>query len=211
MLTIACVLKNGGDYDSSYVRHLFKQCRRQIELPFNFVCFTDKENDFAWEGLQRVHLSYGLNGWWSKLEVFRLKGQPVLYLDLDTVLAGSLDPLIAQIEAEQHTFLALRPFKPTEVWASGVLGFNGDFSGILESVTALDIIRHRWDQRWMSHWLGTNSVDVSAVQDFVNVVSYKHHCRSTGKIPADASIVCFHGKPRPRDVGAPFFEEEALV
>nr|WP_145924153.1 hypothetical protein [Halomonas elongata] len=39
-------------------------------------------------------LAHGWPGWWSKLELFRPHGGDLLYLDLDTVVRGDLQPLI---------------------------------------------------------------------------------------------------------------------
>lgn len=36
-------------------------------------------------------------------------------------------------------------------------------------------------------------------QNLIKVYSYKIHCNRG--IPADADVVCFHGKPRPWDIG----------
>jgi hypothetical protein len=36
--------------------------------------------------------------------------------------------------------------------------------------------------------------------DSEHVVSYKYHCRTTGKLPDNARVVSFHGKPDPSEV-----------
>ena len=85
-LTIACVLRSGGDFDAEYVERLRDGVAANLSLPHRFVCLSDIEVP-----CERVALRHGWPGWWSKLELFeQLKGR-VLYFDLDTVIAGSLN------------------------------------------------------------------------------------------------------------------------
>lgn len=98
MLTVACVWVNGHvPFGVEYVEKLQHMVQRWVHRPFRFVCFTDR----PWllpDGMDRVVIpSPGkLKGWWSKVELFNpaheLTGR-VLYLDLDTLIVGSLDDI----------------------------------------------------------------------------------------------------------------------
>jgi len=97
-LTIACVLRSGGDFDQEYVERLRDGVAANLSLPHRFVCLSDVEVP-----CERLALQHGWPGWWSKLELFeQLKGR-VLYFDLDTVIAGSLD----EIASYPHAFSML--------------------------------------------------------------------------------------------------------
>lgn len=99
MLTVACVWVNANvPYTVEYVTKLRAMCRRWIDRPFRFVCLTDR----PWllpDSIERVviQLPKGMKGWWGKIELFnanRRLGPRVLYLDLDSLIVGSLDAII---------------------------------------------------------------------------------------------------------------------
>lgn len=212
MLTIACVLKSGGDYDPGYVANLCRQFwKHHPDLEHEFVCLTDwgQEDGEETDALEELPITVlplrrRYPGWWSKLEAFRVDG-PTIYLDLDTAILGPLDQLLDAVQVKKCPFIALRPFKATEKWASGVMGWHGQINWLFYEFMPDRHMALQWDQRYLSFKLAEKSVPVMAVQDILpGVYSYKHHCRPS--IPEDANLVCFHGKPRPRDVGAPFYE-----
>ena len=91
MLTVACVL-SPGRYDETWVRKLKAGVDRHLTIPHRFVCLTNEPI----EGIETVNLIHDWPGWWSKIELFRpgLFDYPVLYLDLDTMVCGNIDPLI---------------------------------------------------------------------------------------------------------------------
>ena len=151
--------------------------------------------------------------WWAKLEVFRIKG-PVLYFDLDTIVVGSIDPLVeavARLEADD--FLMLRAFRDGN-WASGIMGWTGDYDWLRMLFTSLSpsfpcvksFIRARvgsqiyWgDQEWIREQLKKRATNVIAAQNVCpGIYSYRRHCLEA--LPSNARIVCFHGQPRPADV-----------
>ncbi|MCC7347678.1 MAG: hypothetical protein IT538_09805 [Variibacter sp.] len=91
-LTVACVYRSGGKvYSARYVHVLRDMVARNLSLPHRFVCLTD---DPAVE-TERIPLVTDWPGYWSKLELYRpgLFGGPVLYVDLDTIIHGSIDRL----------------------------------------------------------------------------------------------------------------------
>lgn len=90
-LTIACVLKSGGDFDAEYVERLRDGVSKNLGKPHRFVCFSDVSVP-----CDRIPLKHDLPGWWSKMELFRhdIGLEDVFYLDLDTVIIGDLNPLV---------------------------------------------------------------------------------------------------------------------
>ena len=106
--------------------------------------------------------------------------------------------------------MMLRGFRHPERRASGVMAWEGDYSGLYdafckENGKILNAIgRPPWDQEFIHQRLWTlYEQQPHIVQRVINVASYKNHC--LGKQPDNAppestSIVCFHGNPRPVEV-----------
>jgi hypothetical protein len=195
LVKVVCVYKTGGDYTAEYVRRLRDQVAENISFPYQFVCYSDDPRVVG-----RVPLRLGLAGWWSKLEVFRETG-PVLYLDLDTVILRDITDTVARIVRFPGLvpFAMLQAFKKGEQWASGIMAWHGDFGKIAEPPGNL----YGWDQH---HIVKVLREQYGITPNFINrsqygIVSYKHHCRGPEGPPASARIVCFHGKPRPHEVG----------
>ena len=95
-------MKWGTLYPASYVNVLYQACRANITGDFKFVCLTENQ-----DGLDPAIISHPIpdlnlephhwtKGGWPKLAVFAkdffgLTGR-ALFIDLDTVISGSLDP-----------------------------------------------------------------------------------------------------------------------
>jgi CTP-dependent riboflavin kinase/uncharacterized Rossmann fold enzyme len=188
-LTVACV--NVGNYcgqGETYVRTLRDMVGRNLETPHRFVCFTDSPID----GIECRPVPDGLTGWWAKLWLFHeLKG-PTLYLDLDTVITGPLEPLDYQGE-----FACLRDFYRPDGLGSGVMMWNGDLSRIWRD----------WDESGRpilqggdQEWIEQAYPHAERLQDVFPGLICSFKVDATEGIPKDASVVCFHGKPRPHEV-----------
>jgi hypothetical protein len=69
-LAIACVLKSGGCFGKDYVKILKNMLMRNLNIAHEFIAITDiPECDN-----NAVPLKCNYPGWWSKLELFNLKG-----------------------------------------------------------------------------------------------------------------------------------------
>ena len=193
-MRIICVLKSGGDFDSSYVYKLFDSLKEYVKIPFTFHCLSDLQM----EGISPAPLTQGLHGWWSKLEIFRFSG-PALYLDLDTIITGNITDLIKEVELlHSDCFYMLEAFNSSRLFASGIMAWNGNWSWLTKSC-----IRNRsiffWDQDCIYYTLKRDNIQVLPIhRSDHGIYSYKHHCRE--KVPEDAKVICFHGKPRPHEV-----------
>lgn len=198
--TVVCVLKSGGDFTPLHALNLREQALEH-NPDVEFICLTD-----MFEKEWTRPLKNRWEGWWSKIEVFsREYVGAVIYLDLDTALFGSLTPLFEAIEDRPASMFMRRPTRKKEQWASGVMGFFEQRKEIYETFLR-DPMRWmrllKWDQRFISTQLRCEWV--GAVQDHLSgMYSYKHHCRLS--LPDDARVVCFHGKPRPHEVGKPYW------
>lgn len=200
MITVACVLKSGrferAIYKDGYTADDVLRLRNMVADNLGghrFVCFSDVDVP-----CERIPLQNNWPGWWSKIELFStVFDGTVLYFDLDTVIAGSLNEL-----AEfNHQFTMLRDFGSWNVPNSGFMAWRGDFTHLYSRFK-------QSPDRYMSEYvtvprLGDQSF-ISEHQKPVNlwqdvfpgkVFSYKFHIREKPR-PADARVVCFHGQPK---------------
>lgn len=207
-LKIICVLRSGGDYDVEYVTNLKKGLDRHIgyRTDWNLVCFTDmlhevKEAKDELDGVEIVPLEFMLPGWWSKLEIFKYTG-PCLFFDLDTLIMNDISPLMDKVfEMGEKDFLMLEAFGINEGWASAVMAWNGDWHQILSDFNPKNMRYYRGDQNYISETVRLPELETNldTVQNIIKgVYSYKYHCLAN--CPPNATIVCFHGDPRPRGV-----------
>ena len=191
-LTFATVLKTGGEYVASHVHALYKQVRTYLPQA-TFVCLSDTSNlDCA-----VIPLRHDWPGWWSKIEVFNLKG-PVLYMDLDTVIQNSCDHWLHKIQDKRFVLLRdiYRGKTNPHAMGSGIMYWSGDMSILYK-----DYIRLRCptdirggDQEFLEQSLGT----AEYIQDYTDdVVSYKAQIRDGNYDKTKASVIYFHGQPRP--------------
>lgn len=127
MINIVCVLRQGGKvgYDATWVDKLHNNIKRNVTLPFRFLCLSDCEVN-----CERVPLISSDPGYWAKLELFRenLFDGPVLFFDLDTLICNNIDQLLTRL-IEQDTFVM---WKDTDynISSSAIMYWNGNYSKI---------------------------------------------------------------------------------
>lgn len=218
MMTVACVLKSGGDFTTEYVERLRDGIARNLDRPYRFVCFSDVDVP-----CERIPLEHNWRGWWSKMELFRpdLDDGVLLYFDLDTVIVGNLSD-IAKID--KMTMLGQPGFPPM----SGMMVLPREERGRIWRYW----IRH--PNNWIFMKQGPNDGDQSVIGEAVRggvsffstlvpnqVVSYNlevrqhnktvsvvngvpwHHTAwdgTTEEIPQGARVVYFCNNPRPNSV-----------
>src|SRR5688572_32818866 len=97
-INVACVWV-GNKYSRDYVYKLYAGVARHLHMPFDFVCLTEHGTMETREHgpVRTVPVSTeGMSGWWAKMHLFNPRnrlGRFTIYLDLDTVVVGSLSPL----------------------------------------------------------------------------------------------------------------------
>ena len=186
------------------VRILRRQVKRHLKQAHIFVCITDKPI----EDIVCMQPINDLPGWWGKVNLFSqaVSKHRNLWLDLDTVVTGSLDGLVTPLKGFQ--------IRIGKNWAKS--GHGGCQSSMMywESDSAQIIydefdpkIAHwppinrppiLWgDQEWATELRDAGKLDVEYFSS-TDMVSYKYHCRDG--LPDGAKVVVFHGKPDPADV-----------
>lgn len=199
MTTVVTVLRSGGCYDALDVQKLQEGIK-----PFlpgaDLVCFSDVPVPCV-----RVPLRYGWPGWWSKMEIFdpHLRGD-FLYFDLDTMFVKPLSDVAAvrgltimrdvyRPDGLQSSMMYVPQSEKAAIWES----FRADPDGHMARCSTPD----KWgDQGFLEeHWKDK----VARWQDVCpgRVVSYKADVLPNNGVPDAASVVIFHGQPKPRDIG----------
>lgn len=198
MLYVCCI-RAGAKFAPAYVSILFDSVRRNLADGFEgkFICFTDQPDQFE-TGIEVRPLPADLPGWWSKLALFKRglfpDGSRVVFLDLDTVITGRLDEIVAY----DGPLAILRDFYRPDGLQSAVMAWRaGDYSEIWDGYEAAGCPMDNpgGDQSWIER---TQIASAVRLQDqFPGAfVSYK---QISGP-PERASVVVFHGNPRPHDV-----------
>jgi hypothetical protein len=196
MITVVC-LRWGEKFSKDYVNILHERVKRQLDMPFQFVCVSD---DTGYDdGIEVVKIPTGLEGWWGKLWLFSPEfaehcTDRVLFLDLDTIVTGIMDDL-ARYDGE---FIVLRDFYRPNGYGSGLMAWKKGFGHNIwnDWVAAGKPLVEGGDQAWIENCV----LVADKWQDRYpgQVVSYKAHAENF--IPGAAKIVCFHGKPMPHEI-----------
>ena len=216
-------MKWGTLYPASYVNVLYQACRANITGDFKFVCLTENQ-----DGLDPAIISHPIpdlnlephhwtKGGWPKLAVFAkdffgLTGR-ALFIDLDTVISGSLDPFFdykapKMVAIDTGPTWGVGDTNASPLAGTGIFTFNlGAHSNILDHfMLNRDAIvnEHRIEQIYVQ-----DMVDNMAFWPKDWVLSFKYHLRRpalTGLVveppepqPEDR-VIAFHGEPRPIDL-----------
>jgi len=203
VLTVWCVCVGDG-YKHDYVHILRNMVRRNLSIEHRFVCISDRHID----GIDTIGPPTNLQGWWQKLSLFKagVAGETNLYLDLDVVVTGSLDELVARYSD--------KPLATPWNWARS--GHGGCQSSVMlwggkDAYTIYDEFPHE-----IAHWPPINKPPILwGDQEFITtrrhngfpvtqidadlVKSYKYHAKPMGRVPDNCRVVVFHGKPDPHE------------
>lgn len=226
MVTIAC-LKWGDKYTADYVNKLYASVKRNLTIPFTFVCFTEDAKGLN-PNIKISELTAKLpvniprfQGWWYKLELFKanngLTGR-IFYIDLDTAITGNIDQIANT--PDDIGFVVLRDFYRgyrnattiTNEMGSGLMAWTaGEHTHLWDKfIGQAETIMNTTgggDQMWIQKMQPARAYwqDLFPKQ----IVSFKVHCCSgrnrndwytPKQLPKDARIVCFHGPPRPHEI-----------
>lgn len=181
---------------------------RNLSIPYEFVCLTEKE------------LGTDLKGWWVKMllaDPNRFSG-PVLYLDLDIVINSNIDHLVELAATDKSklwmrddfSYAYKRPRQDLDPDTRRLLGGPGCCNS---SVMAWEgkVMAPVWE-KWTTHskeLMASRHGDQNVVSSIMypdkigffpeeSIGSYKYQVRMKGEKPAP--IVVFHGNPKPHEI-----------
>jgi hypothetical protein len=197
VLSVVCV--QVGNYlgrGPEYVGKLRRSIQRYLTLAHRFYVVTDDAAS-NYPGMRCKPASPLLRGWWQKLRLFKPGMFPegrVIFIDLDTLILGNIDAL-ASYDGE---FAILEDFYRRGGYGSGVMLWRSGFGArIWEAYEAAGF--PQGDTGGDQAFLERTAPRAEFLQKrFPGVFeSYKVHAREGAHGP----VVCFHGQPRPHEVG----------
>jgi len=205
--TVVCVLRtqpglSSGVYKPEHVVHLLAQIERHwpyTACSLRCVVLTDQVLGL---GVEERPLDCPWPGWWAKMMCFAPQHNDlgaILYFDLDTVVVGALDGIAAV-----RGLTMLRDFYTPTALGSGLMLLPAEvrpavWETWMRSANVMQR-KYRGDQNFLAaQW---PDASVQRWQDVVPgaVVSYKCHVKGPRRRPAEARVVCFHGRPKPWEV-----------
>lgn len=203
-MIIACTYKTGGDFDVEYVIHLYEQLGHYGR----FICFTDADD--VPDYIEQVQLKHGWPGWWSKIEMLGYDDD-ILSFDLDTVIVGSIAKMLYVARKGWGRLVMLADFYFPEKPASGLMYIpNQDGTELYQQfLTKPDfyMAKHRGDQDFIAYqtqnidcWDDLLGKDYICSYKAHIAKSYPNHIKPKQVDVSKSRIICFHGKPRPKDV-----------
>jgi 2-polyprenyl-3-methyl-5-hydroxy-6-metoxy-1,4-benzoquinol methylase len=207
-MNIICV-KWGVKFTHDDVNKLYAQVKRNLTIPFSFICFTDSSEGIN-PAIECRDLPYTtVEGWWQKLYLFskeaNLKGRN-FFLDLDTVITNNIDA-IASTKGEfvilRDVFYGLvESVKETDCGSAVMLWDDSNYSYVWDDFianpkAAMKSIHPHGDQRWIQAKIPERRY----FQDMYEkkIVSFKKEILLEKVRPEAVNIVCFHGEPSIRD------------
>ncbi len=215
-LTVACVWKTGSAYDKhDYVGRMARAVARHLRRPHRFVCLTDAPAVPA--GVERIPLVHGWRGFWSKVELHRpgLFTGPVIYLDLDTVVCGDLEPIAEAMD--RHPLLC--SWDMQHGWInSSFLAWNCDLSCVYERMleNPAGFMRHYedtatpwWgDQGHLQVTLMERRIPWAWVQQAAPAAVAWQPVSLRGKQPPPGvAVSMWYGHPKPHEVFTDWMRE----
>ncbi len=207
MLSVVCF--NWQNYEGcgvDYVNRLYAMVARNLNaVEGRFTVFTDNLEDSYNPAICVEPLpDRRAVSWYNKLSLFSpglFRGTDrVLYFDLDTVIVGDLDKIVAY----DGEFAILRDFYRPKGLQASVMAWRGGFGA------------HIW-QEWNRQgrpespagdqsWIEQHVQEPDILQEkFPGAfVSYKKDCQPFP--PEGSSVVVFHGQPRPHNCARPWVD-----
>lgn len=228
VIDCACVIHSDG-YDWQYVEKLYSMLERNLSSPIRFHVYTEHDRAVPANMIKHCLTEWpGISGpkrsWWYKMQLFdpaHFQGQ-LLYFDLDVVITGSID-WVTQLS--RRNFWAIHDFK--RLWKPSCYTIN---SSVMYYDT--NIYSYVWE-KFQRHNLNDLVVQYKGDQDFITEAVDRSHLRyfdldkvvswrwqafdgglknrfrtynapgSGTMIPKNASILIFHGDPKPHNLTDP--------
>jgi hypothetical protein len=216
-------LKYGNKYSAEYVNKLYYGVKRNLTVPFEFVCFTEDTTDIDPNiTIRNIPISPQITGWWYKPMFFNpnlgINGT-LLFLDLDMIIFDNIDKLFTHKPGE---FLIIRDFNRCAIksytkFNSSVFRINtGQHSQVYDNFIrnpSLVIRQYHGDQDWIrasikidfdywpDEWIQSYKWEMRGKPPMVKDKNGKRNFEKIGEpvIKNETSVAVFHGDPNPKD------------
>ncbi|GHU29087.1 hypothetical protein FACS1894152_7320 [Bacilli bacterium] len=212
-------------YSAKYVNNLYRAVIKNTKYKIDFYCFTDNSDNFdpdiivkplpTLKNLDKVGCEiYQKEAGLCDNNLGGLKGQRVLYFDLDTIIVGNLDSFFELPKGNEFCIIKDWSHRDGSVgqascysWTVGTLGyiknyFEAHYDDVYKKFTTAS-----------QEYLSSKIIEKCGKLNFWPESwcrSFKLHCLPTplipflrkfkvATIPEDAKILCFHGRPKIED------------
>lgn len=208
-LHVVCV-KWGKKYGPDYVNKLYHGVQKYLtEGPYDFTCFTENPDGLD-DGIKVVPLAENWTGWWGKATLFSdtgIEGR-LLYIDLDTVITGSLNDLARY----RGTFAVmgtsdLECEKAKDGYNTSIIAWHSDFGKEIYGV-----LKKYYDQALkficrFDFWTEMMITNADLVQELFpgQFLDYLTYCKET--VPDGCRMVCFPRDPKPHEYTSEWIRE----
>lgn len=229
---VICIKWKGmTPYPAKYVNNLYNMVLRNTTYPINFYCFTDDaegiDKNIIIKPLPKVQVDdlryvYRKEVGLCDDNLGNLNGQRVLFFDLDTIIVNNIDGFFEL--AKNDEFYIINDWNNKNKvgqascysWVVGTLGFiKSDFEKDPISI---------YDKFYTAsqEYLSSKVVEKYGKLNFWPeewAKSFRFHCLPTplvpflrkfkmAKIPKNAKVICFHGRPKLEDAIIGKWQEE---
>jgi hypothetical protein len=218
-------LKWGTKYSAEYVNKLHSMVKRNLTLPYEFVCFTENTQGINKQIRCEPLPNLPLQGWWYKLwflsNDFPLDGT-ILFLDLDLIIFNNIDKLFM---FKPDNFCSIRDFNRSlnirwERINSSVFKFQSKkykhvFDNFIND-SQTHIRKFHGDQDfmfkhindnvfWPDEWIQSYKWEMRSRTELTKIDG-KRNFKTIGTpvIKHDTKIAVFHGEPNPQDCKDPW-------
>lgn len=199
MINIACAFWDANKLSKQFSRHyteadvcaLYRGFQKHLSVPFRFICWSEKERDYAEPAIEQRRLADERPSYGSLTQCYELN-EPTIMVGLDTIIVGNCDHLAAYCVGAEKPAVPIDPFKPETVCngVSLVPGGNAWLWAEWPGNNDMDWIRDNWKAARIDtidrHFPG-------------QVVSYKAEVRERG-LADETRIVYFHGQLKPHEL-----------
>src|SRR5690606_41624298 len=97
-------------YTEEWVEKLYRGFRRNLTVPFRFVCLTDWQRTFTERAIEQDRIKAARPSYASCIEAYRIDG-PMILVGRDTMVVGNIDHLAAWCETANVKSLHCDPIR----------------------------------------------------------------------------------------------------
>jgi hypothetical protein len=173
-------------YDETWVEKLYRGFRRNLTVPFRFVCFVDRLYTFGEPDIEQHALRDPKPSYATCIEPYRL-GVPMILVGLDTIVTGNIDHLAEYCLTADRFALPRDPYRP-------IIACNGVALVPTGHRKVATLHRGENDMEWVRKFPHRYIDDLFPG----HVQSYKGSVKKSGI--GDTRIVYFHGQEKPHQL-----------
>lgn len=195
-MNIVCLWWNNwcGKSGPKYVNKLYKSLQVYTTIPFEFYCFTDNPKALKVPTIEfEPKFRWNLNKYQIFAPEFNLEGRVIIF-DLDLVMYDNIDDILNA----EYEFACMRNFKGQKAAGGSLISTTVEYGrNLYDRINSESKIIGNITRGSECKFINKYIENPTFWQDrHKGIYSYKHN-----GIKKDCRILCFHGKPRPHEIG----------